>query len=158
MRKRGKRKPRVVFNDPLAIFRPLAKEKRDAVMTRYLSALESVATGSAPTVEELKDLSDVINVCETLVQSMGRMDGKEVGPLVEEGVEAIVEAAGRYRAGKAIRMSGKGLEAVRVLIDIYGQCLERLSEQEMTMATEITCRRLEQIQRQRRPSADVIQL
>lgn len=146
------------FNNPLALFAPVPKAKRDAVMTRYLSALESVATGSAPNIEELRDLSDVVNLCETLTASMGRMDSAEVMPLVEDGVEAIVEAAGRYRAGKPIRMTGKGLESTRVLLDIYRQCLERLSEQEMTMATNITVRRLEQIQRQKRPSAEVIQL
>jgi len=158
MRKRGHRKPQFVFNDPLSIFRPVAVKTRNAVMLRYLSALESIATGSNPTMEELKDLSDVVNVCETLAGSMGRMDRKEVGPIINDSVSAIVDAAERYRAGKTIRMDGHGLEAIRTLLDIYRQCLERLSEQEMTMATDITCRRLEQYRKRQRMDATVVQL
>lgn len=156
---RGRRSQRrVVFNDPLSIFRTVAEKTRRSVMLRYLSALESIATGSSPSVEDLRDISDVINVCETLVESMGRMDRREVSPLIENAVAAVVGAAERYRSGKAIRMDGIGLESVRTLVDIYGQCLERLSEHEMTMATEMTSRRLEAIQRQRRPGADVVKL
>ena len=158
MRKRGHRKQQTVFNDPLAIFRPVPEKTRNAVMLRYLSALESIATGANPTVEELKDLSDVVNVCETLTESMRRMDRKEIGPVMTESVSAIVAAAERHQAGKSIRMDGSGLEAIRTLLDVYGQCLERLSEQEMTMATEITCRRLEQYRRRQRLGATVVQL
>jgi hypothetical protein len=158
MRKRGHRKPQYVFNDPLSIFKRVAVKKRNTMMLRYLSALESIATGSNPTVEELKDLSDVMNICETLAVSMGRMDRKEVCPIISNAASAIADASERYREGKTIRMDGHGLEAMRTLIDIYRQCIERLSEMEMTMATEITNRRLEKYRKRQRLGVTVIQL
>lgn len=155
MRKRSSYRPRDVL-DPLAIFAPVEKAKADAVMTRYLMAVESMQNGTAG-VEEMRDMADVVNFVETLSVSMGRMDKEEVMPIVQAATSGLVEAT-ESAVGGRYQLTGWALEAVEVLVDIYRQGLERLSAHEMVMAQNITARRVAELQRQRKPSARLIKV
>jgi hypothetical protein len=54
-----------------------------------------------------------------------------------------------------MRLDSAGLEALRDVVDIYGQCLSQLTEREMALAQQVTQRRVNEIY-QRKESAEVV--
>lgn len=154
MRKRSKYRPRAVLTDPLLLLRPAPKADADAVMLRFLTALETVAGGSHPGEAEWRDLADAINTVETLALTMHRLVPQEVMPTVNAAIAAMVGAANRYRAGGGMRVDGPGLVALRDVVGIYGQCLEELTGREMAMARAETIRRMQAVLRRRSEDTD----
>lgn len=157
-RKRSSYRPRAVLTDPLSLLRPASKQAQDGVMLRFLSALDAMARGSHPGEAEWRDLSDAINTVETLALNLKRLDAAEVMPTVNAAIEAMVVAARRFQAGKGMRLDAAGLQSLRDVVSIYGQCLEALTEREMAMAQAETQRRVNHLLRARAPSHEVIAL
>ena len=141
-RKRSAYRPRAVLSDPLSLMRPASKRQRDQLMARYLAAVEMIARDKHPGPGEWRDLSDVINTVETLAVGLRKLDASEVIPTVNAAIAAMVGAADRYTAGKAMRFDAAGLEAVRDVLSMYGQCLDGFTEHEMAMARAETERRI----------------
>lgn len=141
-RKRSTYRPRSVISDPLSLLRPATQQQRGAVMLRFLSALESVARGEHPGEDEWRDLADAVNTIETLTLSMRKLDAAEVMPIVNAAIAAMVGAARRFKAGQGMRLDAPGLQALRDVVDVYRQCLEGLTEREMSMAQAETQRRM----------------
>jgi hypothetical protein len=143
----GKRKkryvPRAVMSDPFAAFQPVDKERRDNQMLKFRTALESVARGSAPDEEDWRLLADAINVLETLIaQELLTAKSNEY---LDAATAAMVEAGEGWRNGRGMRFTGAGLQSLRVVIDLYEQCLEQLTERQMDQARRETERRLRAI-------------
>lgn len=155
-RKRSSYRPRPVLTDPLSLLRPASREARDGVMLRFLSALDAMARGSHPGEAEWRDLSDAINTVETLALTMKRLDAAEVMPVVNAAIASMVAAARRFQAGKGMRLDASGLQSLRDVVSIYGQCLELLTEREMAMAQAETQRRVNELLHARAPSHEVI--
>lgn len=156
-RKRSAYRPRAVLSDPLSLMRPASKRQRDQLMARYLAAVEMIARDKHPGPGEWRDLSDAINTVETLA-TLRKLDPAEVMPAVNAAIAAMVGAADRYTAGKAMRFDAAGLEAVREVLSIYGQCLDGYTEREMAMARAETERRVRECQRMNKPGHTVVQL
>lgn len=146
MRKQCKRQVRAIVN-PLTAMRPAPKQKTERVMVRFLTALDAMANGQHPGLEEWRDLSDVVNTIETLALHMGKLIPSEVMPAVTAATEAMAKAGARYREGKTMRLDGPGLQALRDLVHAYGVCLEGLTEMEMAQAQAETQRRVNAILR-----------
>lgn len=156
MRKRSAYRPRMVMTDPLCLLRPAGKEQKAAVMLRFLTALEVMARGEKPTENEWRDLSDAINTVETLALTLRKLNSEEVMPVVNASIAAMVGAADRYKAGKSMRLDAAGLQSLRDVVAIYGQCLDELTEREMAQAQAETQRRVNQLLRARHSTHEVV--
>ena len=150
MRKRSAYRPKPVLLNPLAAMQPAPKAQRDAVMLRFTTALQEIASGRHPGEAEWRDLSDAINTVETLALHLRKLEPSEVMP--------TVNAAKRFQAGQGMRVDGPGLEALRDVLAIYEQCMEGLTEREMSQAQAETQRRVNALLRSKKPSAEVIAL
>jgi hypothetical protein len=155
MRKRSKYRSGMVITDPLSLLRPASKERRDAVMLKFLTALHEMSCGRHPGTEEWRSLSDCINTVDTLATRLEKLDAADVMPLVNAAIAGMVAAANRFKAGKGMRLDSAGLEALRDVVDIYGQCLSQLTEREMAVAQAETQRRVNEIY-QSKESAEVV--
>jgi hypothetical protein len=160
MRKRSSYRPRTLMTDPLLLLKPAPKSERDAVMLRFLTALETVASGDHPGEQEWRDLADAVNTVETLALKLGKLVPDEVMPVVNAAIAAMVLASRRYLAGQGMRVDGPGLQALRDVVAIYGECMERLTGREMAVARYETIKRMEALLRRRAsdPDAKVIAL
>ena len=134
MRKRSKYRPGMVITDPLSLLRPASKERQDAVMLNFYTALHELTNGNHPGTEEWRSLSDCINTVETLATRLEKLDAAQVMPLVNTAIAGMVGAANRFKAGKGMRLDAAGLEALRDVVAVYGQCLSQLTEREMAVA------------------------
>ena len=141
-RKRSSYRPRAVISDPLSLLRPADAQRRSAVLLRFLSALDAMARGEHPGEAEWRDLSDAINTVETLAVTLRKLDVAEVMPIVNAAIAAMVGAAKRFRDGNGMRFDAPGLQAMRVIVDVYAQCLDGLTEREMAVAQAETQRRV----------------
>jgi hypothetical protein len=157
-RKRSTYRQKPVLLNPLAALRPASKEQRDRVMGEFLSSLDTMARGSHPGVEEWRSLSDAVNSVETLALHLHKLDPLEVMPTVNDAIAAMVAASKRFRDGQGMRLDAPGLKALRDVLAIYEQCLEGLTEREMSQAQAETQRRVSALLRSKTPSAEVIAL
>jgi hypothetical protein len=140
-------RPRPVMN-PLAFLRPASASERITIEARFCSALEAMVAGSHPGPEEWRDLSDAVNTVETMATGTGHLDPAEVMPVVQAAIEGMVGASQRYRAGKGMRLDAAGIAALRRVIVIYAECMERLTEAEVWAAQKLTGQRVALAQRQ----------
>lgn len=157
-RKRSAYRPRAVISDPLSLLRPADPQRRNAVLLRFLSSLDSMARGSHPGEAEWRDLSDAINTVETLALSLRKLEASEVMPVVNAAIAAMVGAANRFKAGQGMRLDAPGLQALRDVVDVYRQCLEGLTEREMALAQAETQRRVNALLHAKNPNHEVIAL
>lgn len=88
------------------------KNLLDKLRTRELSALESMAKGTA-TIQDWRDLTDMLNIAETMALSG---IGPEALPVCEQVQDALQDAAQRFEATGRMGMPGLGLQALR---DMY---------------------------------------
>jgi ABC-type phosphate transport system auxiliary subunit len=156
MSARKKYRPRPVMTDPLSLLRPASPAQRNAVILRFLTALESMAKGDHPGEAEWRDLSDAINTVETLAVTLNKLQRSEVMPIVNAAIEGMVLASRRFKSGHGMRLDAAGLEALRTVVDIYRQCCEGLTEREMCMAQAITQRRVNELLNAKKPSREVV--
>lgn len=156
-RKRSAYRPRPVISDPLSLLRPASKQARAGVMLRFLSALALIERGSHPGEAEWRDLSDAINTLETLC-AQHLLQAPLVMPVVSAAIAGMVAAAARFKAGKGMRLDSPGLQSLREIVDLYGQCLELFTERQMAAAQAETQRRVHALIRSRTPSTQVISL
>lgn len=157
-RKRSAHRPRAVLASPFTLTRPAPKAKTDRVLLRFLTALDAMSRGEHPGEQEWRDLSDAINTVETLALTLRKLDEAEVMPFVHKAVAALVGAANRFKAGQGMRLDAAGLQALRDVVDVYRQCLEGLSEHDMTKAQAETERRMHALLRAKKPNHQVIAL
>lgn len=159
MRKRNhRRQPRAVMTDPLALLRPAPREKAQPVMLIFAAALDNLARGERPDEVDWRRLADAINSVETLAMHMGKLVPAEVMPTVCAAIAAMVDAVKRFKAGQVMRVDGAGLQALRDVVDIYGQCLDELTEREMSVAQQLTQDRVNALLHSDTPGDEVISL
>lgn len=157
MKRRKVYRPKPVIN-PLTALSPMPKAKRDIVMGRFRSSLDTMARGSNPNAVEWRDMADLCNLVDTLALQMGRLIPEEVIPSVKAATESMKQAARRYRESDVMRLDAAGLEALRDVISIYEQCLEGLTQREIEQARAETERRVREIRRSKTRSAEVVEL
>lgn len=157
MKKRKAYRPKVVIN-PLTALSPTPAAKREQVMARFRSSLETIARGSHPSAVEWRDMADLCNLVDTLALHMGRLIPDEVIPTVKAATQSMKDAARRYRESDVMRLDAAGLEALRDVMAVYEQCLEGLTEREIEQARAETERRIREIRSSKTPNPDVVEL
>jgi hypothetical protein len=91
------------------------KVSLDALQIRELSAVESITHGHG-TVQDWRDLADVINLCETAAK-MGI--GPESLPACAKAQETLLQAAHRYETTGRMGLTGEGIAALRDVIEYH---------------------------------------
>jgi hypothetical protein len=91
------------------------KASLDALQIRELSAVESITHGYG-TVQDWRDLADVINLCETAAK-MGI--GPESLPACAKAQETLLQAAHRYETTGRMGLTGEGIAALRDVIEYH---------------------------------------
>lgn len=115
MKKATRRKKRYARIDVLAFVlqgvRPATESDLDTLRVRELSSLEAFVQGRAD-LQEWKDMSDMLNLCETVAGTYND------GPTLEvcrQAQAALVSVAGRYQATGSMGLAGPSLQALRTL-------------------------------------------
>lgn len=109
------------------------------VMHDGLNALQSA---EAPTPDDWRVCSDAVNLMETMVE-LGWIEDNS--GLLADAVQALGEAGERHMAGKALRLSGPGLAAVRAVLLDYEEVIGQMSERNVKTAFVKTERRVWEI-------------
>ena len=91
------------------------KASLDALQTRELSAVESITHGRG-TIQDWRDLADVINLCETAA-NMGI--GPEALPACAIAQSALLQAAKRVEDTGRMGLTGEGIQALRDVIEYH---------------------------------------
>lgn len=154
MRKRSNRKPRELVN-PLTFIKPLDRDQQRSLLLRAHTALNAMTTGQQAGPNEWRDLADVLNIIETMALHTGHLDIAQVGPSCEQVTQSMRAAQGRFKRGLGLRMDGLGLQALRLLLSIYGDALAVLTAHEVAGIIKETQR---QVAKAARDNANVVAL
>ena len=105
---------------------PMPPERYTHQLTKMWDALAAIETAPQPTVDHLELCSDAVNLMESLLVMGNFEDAEQVVP---QAVRAMAEAGKRTRHTRAaIRLSGPGITAVRVVLETYVTALQELPE------------------------------
>jgi hypothetical protein len=108
----------------------------------FRAGLESIERGQAPTVDDWRVCSDVVNLLESL-KGMGEIADED--GLLPDAIAALAESGQRHLQGKAIRLTATGLQAVRATIEGYAFALEHLPHRTIIKAHRQTAQRIQRL-------------
>lgn len=144
---------------------PLPEEKQRHQLKRIRDALHSIEAAQSPTSEDWWLCSNAVNMMETLLtQSDVLHDGKplpgwwidcegdpvqvcDTQGLLSDAIDALALAGRRKFSHGTIRLDGRGLIAVRGIIEDYEQIISVLPERTIKHAHRLTERRVQDILR-----------
>lgn len=109
------------------------------------AALQSIRAGDEPKFSHWVNLASMVNIMDALRQRKSITDD---GGLITDAVNAMAESRIRADQGKAIRLDGKGLQAVNALMLDYTTCCEQLSERTIKSAINYAFERQTQMKSQ----------
>jgi len=121
---------------------PTPEFKRNHQLTCMWQGLHELETAAKPTISDCAVVSDAINMMETLM-GMGWVEDPD--GMLTEAMEAMVEAGRRYEGGHALRLTGKGIQTIRGVLEDYASALEQLPYRVMVVAHRKTEQRLHEI-------------
>ena len=121
---------------------PMNEKQRRHQLTRMWSGLSALETSDEPTRDDWAVCSDAVNLMETLIEGGRVVDENN---LLFDAIRALAEAGQRSFAGHPIRLDGKGIQAVRGLLEDYAAILEVLPHRTMIHCHRLTEKRLEKI-------------
>lgn len=139
----------VMLADPV---KPMAEDKQLYQLNQMRLGLHAMEQTENPAPEHWRCVADAINLLETL-QDMGVIDDAQ--GLLKDAVFAMGEAGARAMQGKALRLSGAGIQACRAVLEDYAAVLSQLPERTMVQAYMKTERRISDISRGRGRAHDV---
>lgn len=119
---------------------PIAKQIYQLDLMR--EGLNAMEKSENPSSEHWRCVSDAINLLETM-QDMGLIE--DPNGLLKDAVFAMGEAGARAMKGKALRLSGKGIQACRAVLDDYAAVMKVLPERTMIQAYMKTEKRISDI-------------
>lgn len=102
--------------------------------TRLYECLHSIEQDEKPTDQQWKILADCVMMTETLVREMKIC---EDSGLLQEAIDAMNASAVRYLKGGAVRLDGKGIQAMRAISEDFVDLLKALPHR-----TWVRCHRL----------------
>lgn len=132
---------------------PMPLAKRTYQLTRMWNGLAGLETSPEPTKDDWAVCSDAVNLMETLIEG-GRV--ADTNNLLFDAMKALAEAGQRNFAGHPIRLDGKGIQAVRGLLEDYAEILEVLPHRTMIHCHRLTEKRLQKIMAGKSQPHDII--
>lgn len=145
--------------------KPLDPYFRTEQLRRMRAGFDAMASGADPRPNDWRLVSDAVNLMETLVTTNNGWwpdcDGKPIRVvdgtgLLADAVEALGEAGQRHMEGKALRLSGPGLQAVRYVLDDYEEVLSALPARTMFRVHRMTEKRVRDLLAGRKQAHDVV--
>ena len=129
-------------------------EKRRHQLTRMWNGLRSMETAEYPSYDDWSIVSDAINMMETLVE-MGW--ARDTDGLIEDAVYELAIAGQRHvNTGAPIRLSGRGIQIIRALLEDYATALEELPHRTMMSCHRLTEKRVQDMLAKRVQPHDVV--
>ena len=110
---------------------PLPEHKRQYQLTRMFDAMRNLETAEQPTVMDWERVNDAVMIMEAL-KDMSIVEDND--GLLEDAMEALGKAGDRSLNGKALRLDGSGIQALRGLLEDYSTVLEVLPARTMITA------------------------
>jgi hypothetical protein len=111
--------------------KPLPEHKRQFQLTRMFDAMRNLETADSPTSQDWERVNDAVMLMEAL-RDMNIVEDSQ--GLLEDAMEALGKAGDRSLNGKTMRLDGKGIQALRGLLEDYAEVLEVLPERTMLAA------------------------
>jgi uncharacterized protein YyaL (SSP411 family) len=122
---------------------PMPAGKSRHQLTRMHEGLLAIETAPNPKPDDWRVVADAVNLMETLAAMGWIVDG--LG-LIDDAVEALAVAGARAQdEGKPIRLQGRGIEAVRGVLEDYAEALGGLPERVIVDAHRRTEQRMHAI-------------
>jgi len=131
---------------------PTPERNRVYQLTRMWEGLHSIESASEPTNDDWSVCSDAVNLMETLVSQGIVVDSSG---LLQDAVDGLALAGRRSMQGKTIRLDGRGIQAVRAVLEDYAACLAVLPYRTIIRCHRATERRIREILRGRGLPHDV---
>jgi uncharacterized protein YyaL (SSP411 family) len=132
----------------------MSSEKSRHQLTRMWSGLRSMETAENPSYDDWEVVSNALNMMETLVV-MGW--ARDEDGLIEDAVHELAVAGQRHvDTGAPIRLSGKGIQTIRALLEDYATALEELPHRTMMSCHRLTEKRVQDIMAKRVQTHDVV--
>ncbi len=145
--------------------KPLDAYFRTEQLRRMRAGFNAMASGADPRPNDWRLVSDAVNLMETLVNTNNGWwpdcDGVPIRVvdktgLLNDAVTALGESGQRHMEGKALRLSGPGLQAVRYVLDDYEEVLSVLPARTMFKCHRLTEKRVRDLLEGKRQSHDVV--
>lgn len=143
---------------------PTPAPLRQYQLGRMRNGLEAIELAPEPTRDDWRVCSDAVNLMETLVTvndgywlgcDGDLMHVEDSQGLLQDAVEALAAAGRRSLAGGSIRLDGKGIVAVRGVLEDYAFMLETLPERVLIKAHRLTEKRIVDLWNGKAKSHDV---
>lgn len=122
--------------------KPMPEASRRHQLLRMHMGLLMLETAPDPELDDWVVVSDAVNMLETLL-NMGHVQDPD--DLLGDAVAVMAEAGERKQAGKTLRLSGRGIQVIRGVLEDYTTALNTLSERTMKAAHRKTEKRLHDI-------------
>lgn len=131
---------------------PLPDAWQRTQLTSMWDGLAQMETAHTPTIEDFSMCDDAVSLIKTLV-----MQGvvEDTQGLLHDAITALAQASTRYQAGKTLRLSGQGMQAVRAVLEDYSAVMAVLPARTMIRCHRLTERRVWDIQHGKRQAHDV---
>lgn len=141
-KRKGKaHRPMASLISPLSMLLPAPREDATLMLTRFHMALEMMARGMHPGVEEWRDIADMVNTVETLCVKQ-KLLPLQVMPWVQKAAHAMANCGMRHHAGRGFRLDGPGLLAIQQVLNFYIDALGALTARDMSAARALTEKRI----------------
>lgn len=124
--------------------KPVPEARLNGHLMRVHQGLESLERDVEPHVDAWRDMSDAVNILESLVE-MGIVS--DDGDQITAAKNAMGQAGARHLESGALRLSGEGIQVMRGLLEDYGTVVQALTERQFVSACRRTERRVRQILR-----------
>lgn len=122
---------------------PMPLASRTHQLSAMWQGLAAIETAALPTNEDWRVCSDAVNYMETLVREGICQDNNG---LITDAIEALALAFKRkLQTGGPIRLSGKGIQTVRAVLEDYASMLDQLPHQTAVLCHMKTERRIRQV-------------
>lgn len=122
---------------------PLPLSWRQTQLTAMHMGLAAMARGADPTGKDWMDVTDTVNLLNTLRQQGLAHDPHGV---IDAASDALAAAARRHlEHGQTMRLTGAGIQACRDAIAVWADCLEQLPARTVIETYARTERRIHQI-------------
>ena len=133
---------------------PMPEKHRRHQLTRMWNGLRSMELDENPSYDDWEVVSNALNMMETLVE-MGW--AKDEDNLIEDAVYELAVSGQRHvDTGAPIRLSGKGIQTIRALLEDYASALEELPHRTMMSCHRLTEKRVQDILAKRVQTHDVV--
>ena len=132
---------------------PLPQAWRTHQLTKMYQGLHQLEQGENPQPNDWRLVSDAINLVETLVQEMKVCE--DSSGLLMDAITAMASAGRRSKEGKALRLDGAGIQAVRAIMSDYAELLDVLPARAMIRCHRLTERRIHDMLDGKRKPHDV---